>query len=71
MLDEVIDKRKETNENPGLTKKICQEDELIRQFGLYHLGISRPLEEKRLKDQDSVRTKKRSLAILLVRLNGE
>ncbi|WAR10184.1 MYLK-like protein [Mya arenaria] len=70
MLDEVIDKMKETKENPGL-KKVCQEDELIRQFGLYHLGRLGPLEEQRLKDQDNVRTKMRSLARLLVRLNGE
>ncbi|KAH3807280.1 hypothetical protein DPMN_135615 [Dreissena polymorpha] len=61
---------KETKENPGL-KKVCQEDELIRQFGLYHLGRLGPLEEQRLKDQDNVRTKMRSLARLLVRLNGE
>ncbi|KAL4222344.1 hypothetical protein ACF0H5_018382 [Mactra antiquata] len=61
---------KETKENSGL-KKICQEDELIRQFGLYHLGRLGPTEEQRLKDQDNIRTKMRTLARLLVRLNEE
>ncbi|KAJ8315158.1 hypothetical protein KUTeg_007308 [Tegillarca granosa] len=67
-LDLVIAKMKETVQNPGL-KQVCAEDELIREFGLSQLDKLGTKEEQRRKDQDNIRTKMRSIARLLSKLN--
>jgi len=69
-LDEVISKMKETAKNPGL-KKICYEDELIREFGIHLLDRLGTKDEQRRKDQDNVRTKMRCVARLLMKLNEQ
>lgn len=67
-LDMVIMKMKETTQNPGL-KNICCDDQLIREFGNSLLDKLGTEEEQRRKDQDNIRTKMRSVARLLQKLN--
>ena len=67
-IDTVIEKMKETEKNPGL-KEICQQDELIKEFGVSLLQRLGTEDEQRRKDQDNVRTKMRSVARLVKKLN--
>lgn len=68
ILNNVLEKMRETNKNPGL-KEICENDELIREFGMCLLEKLGTTEEQRYKDEDNVRTKLRSVARLLKKLN--
>lgn len=70
IVDGVINKMNETTKNPGL-KEVCIEDTLIREFGLCLLDRMGTPEEQRRKDEDNVRTKLRSTARLLGKLNGK
>ncbi|KAL5020637.1 hypothetical protein ScPMuIL_002283 [Solemya velum] len=67
-LNSVIEKMKETEKYPGL-KETCFHDELIREFGMWLLDKLGNDDEQRRKDLDNVRTKMRSLARLLSKLN--
>lgn len=67
-LNYIIDKMKETTKNPGL-KEICENDKLIREFGLSLTEKLGTKEEQRRKDSDNIRTKMRSVARLLMKLN--
>ncbi|KAJ8317221.1 hypothetical protein KUTeg_005125, partial [Tegillarca granosa] len=67
-LNDIIDKMKETTKNPGL-KEICKNDKLIREFGLSLTEKLGTKEEQRRKDSDNIRTKMRSVARLLLKLN--
>ncbi|XP_060570745.1 uncharacterized protein LOC132729023 [Ruditapes philippinarum] len=67
-LNELISKMKETEKHPGL-KKVCYEDELIREFGIHLLDKLGSEEEQRRKDKDNIRTKMRCVASLLNKLN--
>lgn len=69
-LNEIIDKMRETKDNPGL-KELCYEDELIREYGLYELGRLGTPEEQRSKDQNNISNKMRTLARLLKKLNSD
>lgn len=68
LLNAIVGRMKETRDNPGL-KEICETDEVIREFGLYNIGRLGPVEEQRLKDQENVSTKMRTLARLGKKLN--
>ncbi|KAH3733909.1 hypothetical protein DPMN_040348 [Dreissena polymorpha] len=58
----------ETEPTTGV-QQYCEEDELIREFGLHQLGRLGPEKEQRTKDQENVLTKMRTLALLLKKLN--
>ena len=69
-LNSVIDKMRETEKYPGL-KDTCSHDELIREFGMWLLDKLGNEDEQRRRDQDNIRTKMRSLARLLAKLNEQ
>lgn len=67
-LNELIMNMKETKKNPGL-KDICLCDKLIREFGFSLLEKLGTTDEQRKSDCDNIRTKLRSIARLLKKLN--
>ncbi|XP_078312171.1 uncharacterized protein LOC111134313 isoform X1 [Crassostrea virginica] len=67
-LNELIINMKETKRNPGL-KDICLGDKLIREFGFSLLEKLGTTDEQRKSDCDNIRTKLRSVARLLRKLN--
>jgi len=69
-LEELIQNMRETTDNPGL-RKICLEDDLIREFGRSLLGRLGTKEEQRLNDKNNIRTKLRSVGRLLKHLNEQ
>ena len=67
-VNELINYMKETALNPGL-KDVAENDALILAFGKSLLGRLGTSEEQRRKDKDNIRTKVRTVARLLVKLN--
>lgn len=67
-VDELIENMKETAKNPGLIQ-ICREDTLLREFAQSLLCRLGTIDEQRRKDKDNIRTKVRSVARLIVKLN--
>ena len=67
-LEEFYSRMKETIENPGV-KKICFEDNLIREFAKSKLGRLGERNEQRRRDEDNIRTKVRTLGRLLKKIN--
>lgn len=67
-LNELIINMKETKRNPGL-KDLCLSDKLIREFGFSLLEKLGTTDEQRKNDCDNIRTKLRSVARLLKKLN--
>ena len=68
-LDKLFLGMKETAANPGIPK-ICETDQLIREFGKSLLGRLGEEDERRLKDVDNVRTKIRTVGRLLKELRN-
>lgn len=67
-LDELIGNMKETKKNPGL-KDTCFSDKLLREFGFALMERLGTIDEQRKSDSDNIRTKLRSVARLLKKLN--